>query len=181
MWTLTCILLRRPGFNMAVLSVLQYPHRVLKSRSRKVKAVDRRVREVIADLLDTMAASPGVALAAPQIGKLDRIIVCDVSRKKGLKEKHQGLIVLINPVLRRKSGQRVFREGCLSVPDYTGNVIRAEQVCVEGMDQSGKLIEIESQGFEALALQHELDHLDGRLFLDRISSLSTDLFRRKTS
>lgn len=178
---MTCTLSRPSGFNMAAFSILQYPNRVLKSRSRKVKAVDRRVKEVIADLLDALAASPGVALAAPQIGKLDRIIVCDVARKKGLKDKHHGLIVLINPVLRRKEGQRVFREGCLSVPDYTGNVLRAERVWVEGMDQRGKLIEIASEGFEALALQHELDHLDGRLFLDRISSLSTDLFRRKTS
>ena len=167
---------------MAVIPILQYPNPILKSRSRKVDALDARMREVIQNLLDTLAASPGVALAAPQIGAQVRIIVCDVSRKKNLqknlKETHHGLFVLINPVIRRREGVRVFREGCLSVPDYTGNVVRAERVWVEGRGVKGGAVRIESRGFEELALQHELDHLEGVLFLDRIASLSTDLFRR---
>ena len=132
---------------------------------------------IIQDLLDTLASSPGVALAAPQIGESHRIIVCDVSRKT--KEKHHGRIVLINPVVQRGEGKKVFREGCLSVPDYTGNVSRAERVWVKGLNPQGQRVNLIAEGFEALALQHEMDHLEGILFLDRISSLSTDLFRRK--
>ena len=139
--------------------------------------MDDRTNRIIQDLLDTLAASPGVALAAPQIGEAHRIIVCDVSRKT--KEKHHGRIILINPKIYRHEGMRIFREGCLSVPDYTGNVSRAEKVWIEGLDAQGQPVRLISEGFEALALQHEIDHLEGILFLDRITSLSTDLFRRK--
>jgi peptide deformylase len=122
-----------------------------------------------------------VALAAPQIDKPYRIIVCDVSRKikEGQLTSRHGKIILINPIIQRREGMRIFREGCLSVPDYTGNVGRAEKVWIEGLDLQGHGVNLIAEGFEALALQHELDHLEGILFLDRIASLSTDLFRRK--
>ena len=162
---------------MAVLKILQYPHPLLKSRSKQVHTIDDRINRIIQDLLDTLHASPGVALAAPQIGESYRIIVCDVSRK--IKEHHHGRIVLINPMIQRKEGKNIFREGCLSVPDYTGNVSRAERVWVEGLSPQGLRVNLNAAGFEALALQHEIDHLEGILFLDRIASLSTDLFRRK--
>lgn len=139
--------------------------------------MDGRIAQIIKNLLDTLSASPGVALAAPQIGEPYRIIVCDVSRK--IRENHHGRIILINPVIRRREGKRIFREGCLSVPDYTGNVSRAEKVWVKGLDPHGRPVSLIAEGFEALALQHEIDHLEGILFLDRIASLSTDLFRRK--
>lgn len=132
---------------------------------------------MIQDLLDTLAASPGVALAAPQIGYSVQIIVVDVSRKKG--ETGHGLIVLMNPVLLAQEGRKIVREGCLSVPDYTGNVLRYEQAIVEGLAPDGRVVTLSTSGFEALAFQHEVDHLNGMLFLDRIQSLSTDLFRRK--
>jgi peptide deformylase len=151
---------------MAVRSILQYPDPAL-----------RRAARVIRDLLDTLAASPGVALAAPQIGEPFRIIASDVSRKAG--ERHHGRIVLVNPVVRRMEDRKIFREGCLSVPDYTGNVSRFEKVWVEGLDARGRPFSVASVGFEALALQHEIDHLDGLLFLDRIASLKDGLFRRK--
>jgi peptide deformylase len=162
---------------MAVLPILQYPHPVLKSRSHKVQTLDSPTAEIIRDLWDTLNASPGVALAAPQIGKPYRIIVCDVSRK--IKGKHHGRITLINPTIRHREGRKIFREGCLSVPDYTGNVSRSEQVWIEALDSHGRQASLMAEGFEALALQHEMDHLEGILFLDRIASLSTDLFRRK--
>jgi peptide deformylase len=162
---------------MAVLKILQYPHPLLKSRSKQVQTIDARINRIIQDLLDTLHASPGVALAAPQIGESYRIIVCDVSRK--IKEHHHGRIVLINPMIQRREGKNIFREGCLSVPDYTGNVSRAERVWVEGLNPQGLRVNLDAAGFEALALQHEIDHLEGILFLDRIASLSTDLFRRK--
>jgi peptide deformylase len=162
---------------MPVLKILQYPHPLLKSRSKQIQIIDDRITRMIQNLLDTLAASPGVALAAPQIGASYRIIVCDVSRKT--KENHHGRIILINPAIRQREGKKTFREGCLSVPDYTGNVNRAEKIWIEGLDLRGQQVNLISEGFEALALQHEVDHLDGVLFLDRIASLSTDLFRRK--
>lgn len=128
-------------------------------------------------MLDTLKASPGVALAAPQIGHLVRVIVVDVSRKKG--ETGHGLVVLLNPQILHQEGRRIVREGCLSIPDYTGNVLRYEQTIVTGTTPDGANVTLVTSGFEALAFQHELDHLNGMLFLDRIQSLSTDLFRRK--
>src|SRR5690242_3251983 len=125
-------------------------------------------------MLDTLRASPGVALAAPQIGCLVQIIVVDISRKKG--EAGHGLVVLLNPYIRHQEQARIIREGCLSVPDYTGNVLRYEQAVVEGFAPDGTLVTLTTSGFEALAFQHELDHLNGMLFLDRIQSLNTDLF-----
>jgi peptide deformylase len=163
---------------MAVQKILHYPHPILKRRSEAVQTIDDRVNRIIKNLLDTLAASPGVAIAAPQIGEAHRIIVCDVSRK--VKDKHHGRLVLINPLIRRREGKKIFREGCLSVPDYTGNVSRFETIWVEGLDAEGQPIRFMAEGFEALALQHETDHLDGILFLDQIASLSTDLFRRKS-
>ena len=130
-------------------------------------------------MLDTLRASPGVALAAPQIGCSVQIIVVDVSRKKG--ETGHGLVVLLNPRIRHQEQERIIREGCLSVPDYTGNVLRYEQAVVEGFAPEGTPVTLTTSGFEALAFQHELDHLNGMLFLDRIQSLGTDLFRRKKS
>ncbi len=162
---------------MAVFPILQYPHPLLKLRSERIRVIDDRVARIIKNLLDTLIASPGVALAAPQIGEPYRIIVCDVSRK--VKKRHHGRIILINPLLHRREGKRIFREGCLSVPDYTGNVRRAEKVWVKGLSPQGQPVSLIAEGFEALALQHEMDHLDGMLFLDRIASISTDLFRRK--
>ena len=163
---------------MAIRPVLHYPHPTLKSESAAALPSDPATPVVVQDLLDTLDASPGVALAAPQIGYALRVIVVDVSRKKG--EKGHGLIVLINPVILMLEGPKILREGCLSVPDYTGNVLRHEQAVVEGLAPDGRVVTLTTSGFEALAFQHEVDHLNGLLFLDRIQSLSTDLFRRKT-
>lgn len=164
---------------MAIRPILHYPHPTLKTTSAAVAPCDPATQAVAQDLLDTLAASPGVALAAPQIGYALRVIVVDVSRKSG--EQGHGLIVLINPVILVLEGPKILREGCLSVPDYTGNVLRHEQAVVEGITLDGRVVTLSTSGFEALAFQHEVDHLNGLLFLDRIQSLSTDLFRRKTS
>jgi peptide deformylase len=106
-----------------------------------------------------------------------QIILVDVSRKKG--ETGHGRVILLNPVILAQEGRKIVREGCLSVPDYTGNVLRYEQAIVEGLAPDGRVMTLSTSGFEALAFQHEVDHLNGLLFLDRIQSLSTDLFRRK--
>ncbi|MBI3603167.1 MAG: peptide deformylase [Nitrospirae bacterium] len=157
--------------------ILLYPHPALKTPAARVAPTDPDVAAIVQDMLDTLKASPGVALAAPQIGRLVRIIVVDVSRKKG--EEGHGLVVLLNPRILQQDGPRIIREGCLSVPDYTGNVLRYERIVVEGTLPNGLPLTLATSGFEALAFQHELDHLEGTLFLDRIESLSTDLFRRK--
>jgi peptide deformylase len=162
---------------VAIRPILLYPHHGLKSKNAAVVPTDSAVQTVIQDLLDTLAASPGVALAAPQIGHALQVIVVDVSRKTG--QIGHGLIVLLNPIILAQEGRRSVREGCLSVPDYTGNVLRYEEAIVEGLAPDGRVVTLQVAGFEALAFQHEVDHLNGTLFLDRIQSLSTDLFRRK--
>lgn len=167
---------------MAVRPLLVYPDPLLKQVSVCIVAVDASVCALVQDLVDTMrAAGHSVGVAAPQIGDLRRVAVVDVSPSKlGQKEKNHGLLEMINPRIIERSGSRVFREGCMSVPEYTGNVTRAENIVVEFTDRQGRLRVIESSGFEAVAIQHELDHLDGLLFLDRVSSLKTDIFRRKS-
>ncbi|MEJ2471900.1 MAG: peptide deformylase [Desulfuromonadales bacterium] len=166
---------------MAVRPIRVYPDPILKQVAETVRKIDASVVEVIQDLVDTMVdAGHSVGVAAPQIGVLQRVVVVDVSKSKLGKDNHHGLLEMVNPEIIEKSGSKMMREGCMSVPDYTGNVIRAEQIVVEFLDRSGRLRFVEASGFEAVAIQHEIDHLDGKLFLDRVSSLKTDLFRRKT-
>ncbi len=166
---------------MAILPILKFPDPVLKERSAPVAEVDAGVSSVIDDLLETMRASPGgVGIAAPQVGVLSRIIVVDVSaHRRGSQEQNHGLLALVNPEILARGGKQLVREGCMSVPDYTANVQRAQWVLVDALDREGKQVILEAIGFEAVALQHEMDHLDGILFLDRVVSVKTDLFRRK--
>ena len=165
---------------MAVREVLLYPDPRLKAISDPVAAVDAEVDALAQDLIDTMvAAGHSVGIAAPQIGGTRRVVVVDVSKSKLGRDNNHGLLVMINPEILEQEGQETMREGCMSVPDYTGNVTRAETVVVQFLDREGQERVIRAGGFEAVAIQHELDHLDGLLFLDRVSSLKTDLFRRK--
>ena len=127
-----------------------------------------------------MKHSPGVGLAAPQIGVQKRVSVIDIGRvKKRGSSSYNGPLVLINPKFIEGRGEQIPREGCLSVPDLLANIQRFETVLVETQKMEGGRKIIQAAGFEALAIQHELDHLDGKLFLDRISNIKTDLFRRK--
>jgi peptide deformylase len=162
---------------VAVRPILLYPDPILKRCTVRASASDATIPDVIRDMLDSLAQSPGVALAAPQIGYSLSIIIVDVTRKKG--ERGHGLVVLLNPRVLHSEIPRIVREGCLSVPDFTGNVRRYDHVMVEGISPEGQRMVLSVSGFEALAFQHEIDHLEGILFLDRIESLSTDLFRRK--
>lgn len=156
---------------------MRLPQRVLKVRSEEVG--DGDVSGLVADLLDTMEVSPAcVGLAAPQIGIARRVIVVDVSSHPKTTVSN-GTIVLLDPVVVEHSGREVGREGCMSVPDLTANVARATQITVEGRDPSGRRVEVRTEGFEARALQHEIDHLNGMLILDRVESLVSDVFRRK--
>jgi peptide deformylase len=166
---------------VAARRVLRYPHPALKRAARELGPDERAVAEAVAaDLLDTMRAAPRcVGLAAPQIDESVRMIVVDCSEHpKALT--HNGLLLLVNPVIVARSGAEVGREGCLSIPDLTANVRRATEVTIEAREPGGAERRITSQGFEARCLQHEIDHLDGILFLDRVDSLARDVFRRKT-
>jgi peptide deformylase len=167
---------------MAVRDILLFPDPTLKEVCRPVVGVTAAEHALLADLTDTLYHSPGVGLAAPQIGTLLRAVVVDVTRKPPSGRppaKGHGLIALLNPVIRKTHGELVFREGCLSIPEFLANVKRAAWVEVEGLDREGEVKRVEAEGFEAVALQHEIDHLDGVLFLDRVTNIKTDLFRRK--
>ncbi len=163
---------------MAVLDILVYPDPRLKKISKPVAQFDDSLRSFILDLEETMRAGPGgVGIAAPQVGRLERIVIVDVSGKP--KIKHHGRLVLINPKIISKEGSAVGREGCLSVPEYTGNVARAKFITLRAQDEFGKSREFQMERYEARAVQHEMDHLDGLLLLDRLVS-RRDLFRRQT-
>lgn len=162
---------------MAVRPVNRLPDRVLKVRAEELG--DRDEEELVTDLLETMDASPAcVGLAAPQIGVSQRVIAVDVTSHPKTTVCH-GLIVLIDPVVIESSGRQVGREGCMSVPDLTANVARATSIVVRGRTPEGEDRVIATEGFEARAFQHEIDHLDGLLILDRVESLTTDVFRRR--
>ncbi len=163
---------------MAVLDILKYPDEALKQISQAVDSFDAQLLTFLADLEETMRAGPGgVGIAAPQVGDFRRIAIVDVSAKP--KIKHNGCMILLNPEIKTWDGMKIGREGCMSVPDYTGNVIRAEKITLQAYNAQGELLDYECRGYEARAVQHELDHLDGLLFLDRLVSRRTDLFKRK--
>ena len=162
---------------MSLLDILKYPDETLKQISQPVELFDDALQKYLANLEETMRAGPGgVGIAAPQVGCFQRIAIVDVSAKP--KIKHNGCMILINPEIKTWKGMKVGREGCMSVPDYTGNVIRAEKITLQASNLQGEIIDYECEGYEARAVQHELDHLDGLLFLDRLVSRSTDLFKR---
>lgn len=164
---------------MPVRPIVYFPDERLKRVCRPVERQDQ-LDAVACDLLETLDAGPPrtVGIAAPQIGELVRIAIVDTSRNPKHPPGH-GLMFLVNPIIREQSGEQILREGCLSIPDYTANIRRAAQVVVDALDQRMRPFTVEVEGFEAVVVQHEIDHLDGILFLDRISNIKTDLFRRK--
>lgn len=163
---------------MAVRPVVELPARVLQTPTTAVSRVDDDVHRLVDDLVDTMRASPGcVGLAANQIGDGRRVFVVDVTGHRNARSQH-GLIVMVNPVLVGAEAPVLAREGCMSVPDLTGDVPRATLVTMRGLDRDGCEITVTADAFEARALLHELDHLDGFVFLDRVASRAA-VFRRK--
>ncbi len=164
---------------MSVLEILKLPNALLKAVSEPVETFDAELSDFIDDLEQTRLNGPAaVGIAAPQVGQLQRIVIIDCSTTRKPVPNH-GRLVLVNPEITEWDGFELGREGCLSVPDYTGNVIRAERIKLSAQDQSGEAHHFEMEGYEARALQHEVDHLDGILFVDRLVSRRTDLFQRK--
>jgi peptide deformylase len=161
-----------------VREIVRYPSTLLKQRCVPLDDLATAAR-VVADLVDTMRAYPRcVGLAAPQIGEAVRVVVVDVTAHPKA-ESASGLLTLVNPAVVRARGAELGREGCLSIPDLTADVRRATLVAIEAVSPTGEAIAVDAEGFEARVLQHELDHLDGILFLDRIAS-HEDLFRRRS-
>lgn len=165
---------------MPVRPLLKLPDERLRCVAEPVVRFDAALEGLIADLEATRQAGPAaVGIAAPQIGERQRVVIVDVSSRKGVAG--HGHLILVNPEIIHWEGYQVGREGCLSVPDYTGNVIRASRLRLRAQDPTGVPFEFEMEGFEARVAQHEIDHLDGLLFTDRVVSRRTDLFRRKAA
>lgn len=164
---------------MSVLDILTIPDDRLKQISEPVSVFDQALAVFVENLEETRQQGPAaVGIAAPQVGHFQRIAIVDCSRTRKPVPNH-GNLVLINPEITHWEGYEMGREGCLSVPDYTGNVIRATHIKLKAQDVSGEEREFEMEGYEARAVQHEIDHLDGMLFIDRVVSRRTDLFQRK--
>jgi peptide deformylase len=163
---------------VAVRPIVRYPDPVLKARAEDVEP-GPEADALVRDLVDTMRASPAcVGLAAPQIGVGKRAFCLDVSSHRKAQSTH-GLVVMLNPVIVGHSGRQTMREGCMSLPDFTANVARPERLTITGLDPENGPVLIEADGFEARAFHHEIDHCAGALFLDRVSSLASDVFPRK--
>jgi len=164
---------------MPILKIREFPDPILKKVCSEVTNFDNSLESFINDLVGTMQAHKYcVGIAAPQVGNLQRIIVIDVSRARK-PQPGNGLLVLINPVILESSDFKIVREGCLSIPDFTANVKRAMKIKVQFQNLKGTEEKLETKDFEAHAIQHERDHLDGILFLDKITNPASDLFRRK--
>lgn len=161
---------------MAVLEIKTYPEKVLKEKALPVENIDGQIQRLIDDLIETMYAAPGIGLAAPQVGVSKKIIVLDVSVRE---EEKMPLIVIINPEIVNHEGETDSEEGCLSLPGYTTTVQRAEKVFVRGLNREGMPVEIEGEGLLSRALQHEIDHINGTLLIDRISSIKREFFKKR--
>ncbi|MCX8029583.1 MAG: peptide deformylase [Brevinematales bacterium] len=165
-----------------ILEIIKFPDPRLKIVSQEVipeKENEEELQKFIDNLVETMYNAPGgIGISSPQVGVHKRIIVVDARKNKKTTVNH-GLIVMINPVIIYSEGNILIREGCMSIPDYTGNVERKSKIFIRGLDRNFKDIDIETEGMEAVVFQHEIDHLDGKLFLDRIKNFHTDLFRRR--
>jgi peptide deformylase len=167
-----CINSIKSGF-MALLPILRYPDPRLHTRAAAVAQVDDGIRRLAADMAETMYAAPGIGLAATQVDRHVRLIVIDVSEDKSQ------LLTLINPELLEKSGECEGEEGCLSVPGIYADVTRANQITVKAYGRDGKAFELEADGLLAICIQHEMDHLEGKLFVDYLSALKREMVRKK--
>ena len=158
---------------MARLNILHYPDSRLRKPALPVETVDDRIRTLVDDMLETMYAAPGIGLAATQVNVQKRIVVMDVSEQKNQP------LAFINPTLLEREGESESEEGCLSVPGFYETVRRAERVRVSALDRDGEPFDLDVSGLLAVCIQHEMDHLDGKLFVDYLSALKRDRIRKK--
>lgn len=160
---------------MAVLEIQKFPARILTQLAGEITNIDGRIAGLLNSMVDTMYAAKGIGLAAPQIGALERALVMDIdSENRGKK-----LVKLINPVVAEFSGEITTEEGCLSVVNYTAEVTRPSKILVKAWTTDDKEVELELEDLEAVCVQHEIDHLDGTLFIDKISKLKREMYRNR--
>lgn len=158
---------------MAKLTILEFPDDRLRTRAAPIEVVDDALRRLIDDMFETMYDAPGIGLAATQVNVHRRLLVADVS------DDRSGQLVLINPEIIARDGVQTCNEGCLSVPGITAEVARAEQITVRALDRHGQRIEVQADGLLAVCIQHEMDHLEGKLFVDYLSPLKRQLIRKR--
>ena len=160
---------------MTILNILKYPDQRLYTIANEVKVVNSKIKKLISDIAETMYSAPGIGLAATQVDVHQRIIVIDITEDKN------NLLVLINPRLLEKRGEETNQEGCLSVPEVFEKVKRAEWIKVSALDENGKKFELEAEGLLAVCIQHEVDHLLGKVFVDYLSNLKKNRIKKKLS
>jgi peptide deformylase len=160
---------------MAILEIFRYPDPILKKKSKPVERVDSLIRQLVEDMAETMYSAPGVGLAAPQVGHSVRVVVLDITRA----DQPKNLLALINPEIIAAEGECTWDEGCLSIPDCNEEIKRNKKVIVRFQDLEGETREIVGEELLAVALQHEIDHLDGILFIDRLSKLKRDFLKKR--
>ncbi|MGB3620988.1 peptide deformylase [Ketobacter sp. MCCC 1A13808] len=158
---------------MAILDILEFPDPRLRTKAKPVTKVDEKIRKLTDDMLQTMYQAPGIGLAATQVNVHQRIVVIDVSEEK------DSPLILINPEFEILEGEQDYDEGCLSVPGHYETVTRAEKILLKALDRDGNPYEMECDGLLSTCIQHELDHLDGKLFVDHISKLKRERIRKK--
>ena len=158
---------------MAILEILEYPDPRLRTRAQPVEEVDDDLRRLVDDMLETMYAAPGIGLAATQVNVHKRLLVLDVSEDQSQPQ------VFVNPQIIERDGIEVMEEGCLSVPGFYASVERAQHIRVRALGRDGKAFELEADGLLAICIQHEIDHLDGKLFVDYLSDLKRQRIRKK--
>ncbi len=161
---------------MSTLEIVTYPNDILKNPAHPVEQIDGKFQNLISQMADTMYQAPGIGLAAVQVNVDQSLLVYDIAPK----EEHRDLHVLVNPKIIESEGEIISEdEGCLSVPEFRADVKRSQRILVEGVDREGKPLRFEAEGMLAIVLQHEIDHLNGTLFIDRISKLKRQMYTRR--
>ena len=158
---------------MSTLEILTYPNPILRKAAKPIESIDEKIKKLASDMIETMYDAPGIGLAAPQVGESLRLITVDITQNR------EGRIVLVNPEIISYEGECNEEEGCLSFPNFKETIQRKQKVTIKGLDIQGKEIHIPAEGLLAIAFQHEIDHLDGILLIDRISRLKRDIFKKK--
>lgn len=168
---------------MAILEILTYPDPRLAQLSKPVTDFGPELKKLCDDMLETMYDAPGVGLAAPQVNVLKQIVVIDIDYESSEDEppvlSNKNPRIFVNPKIVKREGEQICKEGCLSIPGEYEEVVRAEKVWVEYQDENGKAHTLEAEGYLAVAVQHELDHLDGRLFIDRLSLMKSKSIKKR--
>jgi len=160
---------------MSILKIVKYGNPILTAKAEEIKNLDKYIEELAQNMVQTMYAAPGLGLAAPQVNESKRLMTIDLS----VGENSQNLIILINPELISQEGESISEEGCLSVPDINEKVVRPSRIIVRGIDLKGNEKTIEAEGLLARVFCHEIDHINGKLFIDRLSSLKKSLIKKK--